>query len=289
MRYIALYAVAGLVGGALLGASVTWAMAGLILGAFVGVGRGWASPPLPPPLPDPEPAFGEYVAELLRPYGGRVEDEAEGVLAVRSPHWTGTIRGADGNVRIELKCPQVRFKRMDVGQPSESAPDAYGLYVEPDESAPPARWIGVSRRWSLMGEYDEAETRRFLDEGTLGQLRNLIALNYQVPFDFTLKGDSVVVVKSCGTKRLRTIVHAVRLSLRLVDRAVATLGRTDGVEIVEVVARGGRCEICGCPLDVDLVACVRCKAAHHGGCWEYAGRCSTYACGGTEAAPVPKA
>lgn len=42
----------------------------------------------------------------------------------------------------------------------------------------------------------------------------------------------------------------------------------------------GRCPVCGTPLQQGLLRCGTCRTPHHRECWDYAGGCSTYACGG---------
>lgn len=256
--------------------------------AAIGAGAGFVMwllvlPKMTVTTAPPVHGFGEYVAELLRPYGGRVERGNDGVLDVASPNWTGTIRGADGEVRIELKCPHLKFKWLNAG-------DGFPRprHVDPRKVVPPVTTIKAVGGWSLETDYAETDTRVFLDDETGRQFRNLIALNYGVSTGFGLRDELIRVTKSCGTSDPRTVVHAIRLALRLVDRAIATLGRAEGVVVVDVATGAGRCEVCACPLDVDIVACVKCSSRHHAECWSYAGRCSTFGCGGTEAAPVPK-
>jgi hypothetical protein len=44
------------------------------------------------------------------------------------------------------------------------------------------------------------------------------------------------------------------------------------------------CKLCGASLpEAEAVACGLCAAPHHRDCWEYAGLCSTYGCGGLRA------
>jgi hypothetical protein len=41
-----------------------------------------------------------------------------------------------------------------------------------------------------------------------------------------------------------------------------------------------KCQVCGMPLsEGKVVACRRCATPHHRDCWEFNGRCSTFACG----------
>lgn len=46
-----------------------------------------------------------------------------------------------------------------------------------------------------------------------------------------------------------------------------------------VAAVGGACRVCGTGLATQVVGCPRCDTPHHADCWDYAGGCSTYACG----------
>jgi xanthosine utilization system XapX-like protein len=51
-------------------------------------------------------------------------------------------------------------------------------------------------------------------------------------------------------------------------------------------ASKGECQVCSTPMTADLVACAKCGTLHHRSCWDYVGRCSTYACGCTRSATV---
>ncbi|MBI3854517.1 MAG: hypothetical protein HY293_02370 [Planctomycetes bacterium] len=54
-----------------------------------------------------------------------------------------------------------------------------------------------------------------------------------------------------------------------------------GIALEEVrILEGGDCQVCGGTLQGDLVRCPSCGTPHHHECWQYLGRCSTYACKG---------
>ena len=55
----------------------------------------------------------------------------------------------------------------------------------------------------------------------------------------------------------------------------------DDIEL-KVVAEQSRtpvCQVCGCEILEEQVECRSCDTAHHRDCWEYNGKCSTFACG----------
>jgi hypothetical protein len=73
----------------------------------------------------------------------------------------------------------------------------------------------------------------------------------------------------------------VRHVMELFDQAL--LSRTTGIEFVDhveaQVIEDAKCPICGDLIEDDLVFCSRCKTPHHRECWNYNGKCATYACG----------
>ena len=68
--------------------------------------------------------------------------------------------------------------------------------------------------------------------------------------------------------------------LELVERFASVTGFRSGVEIKEVAVVEGVCQVCGTEM-TEAVLCARCRTPHHKECWEYMGRCSTFACGET--------
>jgi len=82
-----------------------------------------------------------------------------------------------------------------------------------------------------------------------------------------------LVVRTSGDVSESSVRGVVELAGKLVD----ALGGA-----AEVFWDGtGRCLVCGTALAERRVACADCATPHHRECWEFAGGCSTYACGGT--------
>lgn len=52
----------------------------------------------------------------------------------------------------------------------------------------------------------------------------------------------------------------------------------NGLDIVYLEKRTAICMVCGMNVQSQGVSCVKCKTRHHRDCWEYIGKCSTYAC-----------
>lgn len=73
----------------------------------------------------------------------------------------------------------------------------------------------------------------------------------------------------------------VRHVMEVFDQAM--LARTTGIEFVDhmeaQVIEDAKCPVCGDSIEDDLVFCSRCKTPHHRECWNYNGKCATYACG----------
>jgi len=58
-----------------------------------------------------------------------------------------------------------------------------------------------------------------------------------------------------------------------------------GIQMGEMQERPeGTCQVCGASMKGGTVRCETCRTPHHRECWNYLGRCSTYACPGRRAA-----
>jgi hypothetical protein len=51
------------------------------------------------------------------------------------------------------------------------------------------------------------------------------------------------------------------------------------LEAVEL-SPGGECQVCGSRMEEPVIRCEACRTPHHRECWQYMGRCTTYACKG---------
>ena len=69
--------------------------------------------------------------------------------------------------------------------------------------------------------------------------------------------------------------------LDLLKEVAEAVHEQEGVEWLDAPKREEHtaCPICGSPLEVARVTCLKCKMAHHRECWEWNGGCSMFACG----------
>jgi len=87
------------------------------------------------------------------------------------------------------------------------------------------------------------------------------------------------VSRSCEPKDIEKFV---RCCLHIYDQMV--IGEVDGVDYLEhelTIIEEIRCPICCGTIEEDLVMCSSCKSPHCKDCWEYNGKCATFACSET--------
>jgi hypothetical protein len=97
--------------------------------------------------------------------------------------------------------------------------------------------------------------------------------------------DGLLVKASLHTVSFSKLDRLVSLSMILYEQLA--YGDSEGIEIMASHATEGptasaNCQVCGEPLTRDIVYCSSCKTPHHKECWNYIGRCSTYACNETD-------
>ena len=120
-----------------------------------------------------------------------------------------------------------------------------------------------------------------LSDGVKWQLeRLLLFLPHQKLYCGSLRRE-LVLRKSGVIKNGQELVQLIRFGLELYDQLQLT--QVDGIDFVEsaeaTLLEQIDCPICGDPIESQLVTCVSCKTPHHRDCWDYNGRCATFACG----------
>jgi hypothetical protein len=145
-----------------------------------------------------------------------------------------------------------------------------------DEAFDP-RYVVKSNDAAFVRRYLDAESRKSVDElrGMLGNDRILVSVN----------SSRLMVRKQGILSELEDLTLFAELSCKLYDRIALFAQRESGIEILDEpapVEEGKRpvCQVCGAEISAEVrVFCRRCRTPHHKDCWEFNGRCSTYACG----------
>jgi hypothetical protein len=143
---------------------------------------------------------------------------------------------------------------------------------ELDDRTLPGYWL-CSSNLGAAAEFLSPRVRRVLDD--LGRKKN----------PRVTIGESFAVRGEPGPEA-RDLVRFASLCLQLAQHARVFAERDTGIRILETPGpSAGLCQICGADLGGEVVACTLCATPHHRDCWEYAGVCSTYGCGGKETRP----
>jgi len=140
-----------------------------------------------------------------------------------------------------------------------------------------ARYIVKSNDEKFAREYLDGAARQAVEDlrNLLGNDRILVSMN---PSRLMIRKESVI-------DSPETLDQLANLAGRLHDRIAVFWQRASGIEILDepAVPEPGAevvCQICGSKIAPDAkVVCRRCGTPHHEDCWEFNGRCSTYACG----------
>ena len=146
-----------------------------------------------------------------------------------------------------------------------------------------ARYVVKSNDEKFAREYLDGHARQTLEDlrGLLGNDRILVSVN---PSRLMVRKESVIE----SPENLKAMAD---LAGRLHDRIDVFWQRASGIEILEEPAAAApnaelMCPICGSKIAPEAkVVCRRCGTPHHEDCWEFNGRCSTYACGEKKFAP----
>ena len=181
-------------------------------------------------------------------------------------------------VRVHLRWP-IEALRAEIRYPAwppQAAPTD-GLEPLPLEAG------GGAPRYSLRGT-DQRATAEVFNEVVRWHIEQLRTHPAVAPLRIQLGGGAMTITKLMAIQHGPDLVRFVEAVLDLYDQALLT--RTRGITFIQQqsaqVLEQVVCRICGEEIREGLVFCRRCKTPHHRDCWQYAGRCSVFACGETE-------
>lgn len=141
--------------------------------------------------------------------------------------------------------------------------------------------------FNVFGQEDYP-VRRLIDRKARESLTQLYFLAHHTLY-VGLEYERVLVKKVVPAALLTTafLRELNDQSRRMIDGFLATLtvehADSELIEVLEVhlPEELARCRVCGERILLDKIECRRCDTPHHKDCWDYNGRCSTYACGET--------
>ncbi|QEG24640.1 RING finger protein [Mariniblastus fucicola] len=97
---------------------------------------------------------------------------------------------------------------------------------------------------------------------------------------FEFENDRLRTISKQWFRHGRDLLDFVQGGLELFDQLM--LHKADGLEFLRenqaAVIEDFRCPICSDDVMHDMVVCKRCKTPHCAECWEYNGKCATFAC-----------
>ncbi|HZE97236.1 MAG TPA: RING finger protein [Planctomycetota bacterium] len=138
---------------------------------------------------------------------------------------------------------------------------------------------------------DEKFAKEFLDPAARQSIEDLRTLQGNDRILVSLNPSRLMVRKESVLSAPDDLGALAGQAGRLHDRIDLFWQRASGIEILEEPSTSAPsvdavCPICGSKIDPDArVTCRRCGTPHHEDCWEFNGRCSTYACGEKKFAP----
>lgn len=125
--------------------------------------------------------------------------------------------------------------------------------------------------------------KEFLDTETKKAIEDLRSLLSNDAIRVSLNTDRMLIRKLGVIDDIQTLIAFGELAIILYDRTDICYEKAIGVEIVSSeIGKGADapvCQVCGVPIADKMIFCKKCKTPHHRDCWDYNGRCSTYACG----------
>jgi hypothetical protein len=243
----------------------------------------------------------QQVALLLLPLAGVALIAV--VLGVRSSRRRGREARAlagewGGTLTREGSCWKIGFERNGIPHVLRLLPSSVQLSACPTSGALQPLEIGAGAdpktqpeglrlpRGMGVKSHGDLDLKAFLTDRVVKNLDLLWRLDFE-------PGGSLVVEDACATLEKpsalaegSTLRFFVNLALPVLDQ-VFKVCALEGVKFLDgAPPAAGLCQVCGCGLERGVVKCVECGTPHHLDCWNYAGKCTTYACGNRIARPA---
>ena len=219
--------------------------------------------------PDPKPVANRAVwEEVAKRLGGAIDDQGD-ESRIRFK-WNDRDASLSDTWPTVFRISAGSFGSMNVE------------FVAPDAVDPRDFTIKKLEDFRVMGVRGNAERAGvFLSPPVRRILRDLVAIGGGRT---NVLIDEVLRVEGKPAREVKHLVRFAVLCLQLAQHAKLFVEPASEVRVIETRSvAAGVCQVCGADLGGRLVRCSRCSTPHHADCWEYAGVCSTYGCGGTSA------
>ncbi len=197
---------------------------------------------------------------------------------LRGPGFEAVLEESPGSLHFSVKPdrpPAGRVLVCQAGVPAHPDADPFGtIEVRTGDREFDLHYVVRSTPPALARDLlDAAARERFRAFGRRGDV-SLVAGSRVMALRFVgLAGDDA------EREKWRNEFRDLGLAL------AARLCAGDGGVLVLDDSPGGdpTCQVCGTPIGAAPAVCTSCATPHHRDCWEFMGRCSTYACGSVTA------
>lgn len=127
---------------------------------------------------------------------------------------------------------------------------------------------------------DPEKVTRMMNSNVQWAFEQLRRHTFKKSLYVSIRGGKMMISKSGFIKDYSELDDFVRFGLALYDQLV--VADVQGIEYlneqVAKVVEDVKCPICSESVEEFMVVCLRCKTPHCYDCWQYNGRCATFAC-----------
>jgi hypothetical protein len=208
----------------------------------------------------------------------------------REPRLHLTIAGREGRVEFHTSTNQSEPSYSRVVVDVRGGSPGYLHIVEEDFGQAVMKLLGgqdldvgdaaFDKDYVIRATPAELARRMFSRERREEGIRIVRRLRKYLDSTFVLSPQSVTVMVRDCLRDEPDILELIEAAERFVPFALPDLAPV-GMDVVEVkVGTDGACPVCGTRTAEQSVRCESCRTPHHRECWQYMGRCTTYACNG---------